>query len=173
MITVSDIAQYLYCPKKIYFKNVLGYTFTKPKMDYARELHKHIKLSFPGCEIRYNVPLESEKIGVRGFADAIVKCEAYFPVEAKYTRFNQIYYSWKTQIATYAALLEEELGTVVKMGYIYLIEDKNLMRIEVTASDKKNLPNIVNNINRLIEEETIPKVGKSRKCNYCEMKKLC
>jgi len=36
-IDVSDIVQYLYCPRKVYFHRVAGITLTRPKMEVGRE----------------------------------------------------------------------------------------------------------------------------------------
>ena len=42
MIDVSDIVQYLYCPRKLYFIRVMGLRITKPKMDVGRKIHENV-----------------------------------------------------------------------------------------------------------------------------------
>jgi CRISPR-associated exonuclease Cas4 len=173
MINVNDVVQYLYCPRKVYFRNVLGLKLKKQKMEFAKELHENLKLEFEECEVLYDVFLESQRYGVKGVVDAIVKCDDYYPIEAKFTRFNEVYYSWKMQIVAYAALIEENFNTVVRKGYIFLIDRKELIELSVSPEDKRALMSIADRVRKLIESEIIPDVEKSKKCNYCEMEKVC
>ncbi|RLI71914.1 CRISPR-associated protein Cas4 [Archaeoglobales archaeon] len=173
MIDVSDLIQYLYCPRKIYFIKVMGIKLKKPKMEFGKELHGKLRIKFDG-DILYNLYLESENYEIKGVVDAVIKQKNnYYPVDAKFTRFNKLFYGWKMQLVAYAVLIEENFGVTVKKGYIYFIDEKRLKEVEIVSEDKKALRDIVKKVERIINEEKIPNVEKSKKCEYCEMKKLC
>jgi len=173
MIDVSDLIQYLYCPRKVYFIKVMGIKLKKPKMEFGKELHDKLRIKCDG-DIIYNLYLESESYGIRGVVDAVIKeNDNYYPVDAKFTRFNKLFYSWKMQLTAYAVLIEENFDVTIRKGYIYFIDEKKLEEIEIAPEDKKALREMVKKVETIINEEKIPNVEKSRKCEYCEMKKLC
>ncbi len=173
MIGVSDLVQYLYCPGKVYFMKVMGIRLKKSKMVFGKESHEKLKIKAEG-DIVYNLYLESPKYGIKGVVDAIILCEdEYCPVDAKFTRFENPFYSWKIQLTAYAVLVEENFGVTVKKGYIYFIDEKRLREVEITPEDRKALKEIVKRVERIIDGERMPEVKKSRKCEYCEMKKIC
>ncbi len=45
MIEVSNIVQYLYCPRKLYFIKVMGLRITRPKMNAGKEVHENVARS--------------------------------------------------------------------------------------------------------------------------------
>jgi len=178
MIEVSDIVQYLYCPRKLYFIKVMGLKITRPKMDVGKEVHEKVGKSLTRRkiegEILENVYLESQKYGVRGCVDAIIKRGGeYIPVDIKFSRFKSLFYQWKMQLVAYAVLVEENFGCKVKKAYVYLTEEKNWIEVEITPEDRKALMKIIQKVRGLIREERYPKANKSKKCNYCEVARFC
>ena len=178
MIDVSDVVQYLYCPRKVYFIKVMGLRMTKPKMDVGKEVHDNVAKSMKrrkiDGELMENVYLESRRYGIKGCVDAIIRREDEFiPVDVKFSRFKGVFYGWKMQIVAYALLVEENFDCVVKRGYVYLVTDGKWMEVEITPEDRKALERIIEKVNEIIREEKYPSVQKSKKCNYCEMSKLC
>jgi len=182
MIDVSDVSQYLYCPRKIYFMKVMGLRILKPKMQMGKDIHEKIysklrrrkKIWRNNAEVLENVYLESERYGIRGFVDALIKYgEEIIPVDVKYTRFDDIFYNWKMQLVAYAVLVEENFKCVVKRVLVYLTETKEWKEIRIFPEDKKALKRIISKIEEIIAEEKCPRVVKSKKCGYCEVSKIC
>jgi len=178
MIDVSDIVQYLYCPRKLYFIRVMGLRITKPKMDVGRKIHENVAKSLKRRkiegEILENVYLESQKYGIKGCVDAIIKRgEEYIPVDVKYSRFKSLFYHWKMQLVAYAVLVEENFGCKVKRAYVYLTEGKDWIEVEITPGDREALMKIIRKVEEIIREERYPRASKSKKCNYCEVSRFC
>lgn len=180
MIDVSDISQFLYCPRKIYFMKVLGIRMSKPKMEFGRDVHEEMyakfkrRKSLKSYDILENVYLESERYHLKGFVDLILKSEnEIIPVDIKFTRFDEIYYNWRMQIVAYAVLVEENFGIIVKRALIYNADKKEWREVEIFPEDRKMLKKIVESIEDIVANERIPPKTKSKKCNYCEMQKIC
>jgi len=178
MIDVSDIVQYLYCPRKLYFTKIVGIRITRPKMNVGKEIHENVVKAFRRRKIEgellENVYLESQKYGIKGCIDVIIKRgEEYIPVDVKFSRFRNIFYQWKMQLVAYAVLVEENFGCKVRRAYVYLTENKEWIEVEILPEDKEALVKIIERVEEIIREEKYPKVGKSKKCNYCEVSKLC
>jgi CRISPR-associated exonuclease Cas4 len=181
-IDVSDIAQYLYCPRKIYFIKVMGLRILKPKMEMGKEIHEGIydklrrrkRIWRVDAEIVENVYLESEKYGIRGYVDAVLKCgEELIPVDVKYTKFDEIFYNWKMQLVAYAVLVEENFRCVVKKVLVYLTETNDWVEVSIFPEDREALKRIIKKIEGIILNERYPPATKSKKCEYCEMLKIC
>jgi|Deesub1362B_J571_1020462.scaffolds.fasta_scaffold04679_4 CRISPR-associated exonuclease Cas4 len=180
MIDVSDIAQFLYCPKKIYFMKVLGVRMSKPKMEFGREIHEEMygrfrrRKSLKNYTILENLYLESERYGLKGFVDLVLKSEReVIPVDIKFTRFEEVHYNWKMQIVAYGVLVEENFGRIVKRAFIYNVSKKEWKELKIFPEDRKMLRKVVKSIEDIIRNERIPEVRKSKKCGYCEMQKIC
>jgi len=176
LIDVSDIVQYLFCPRKVYFLKVHGVRITRPKMEYGRELHSKVKrvLKRLEGEVQENVYLESMKYGIRGCIDAVLKKgDDYIPIDVKYSKFKDVFYRWKMQLVAYAVLIEENYNCRVKQGLIYLIQDRKWIEVKIFPEDKKRLKDIIVKVEKLIEDGSYPPAAKSKKCNYCEVAKFC
>lgn len=178
MIDVSDVVQYLYCPRKLYFIKVMGLRITKPKMNIGKEIHENVAKSLRrrkiDGEILENVYLESRKYGIKGCVDAIIRRgEEYIPIDIKFSKFRSLFYGWKMQLVAYAILVEENFGCRVKKAYIYLTEEKDWIEVEIMPEDKEALAKIIRKVEEIIRKEKYPQASKSKKCNYCEVSKLC
>jgi len=178
MIDVSDLVQYLYCPRKLYFIRVMGLRITKPKMDVGKEIHESVGKSLKRRklegEVMENVYLESRRYGIKGCVDAIIRRgEEYIPVDIKFSRFRSVFYGWKMQLAAYSILVEENFHCRVEKGYIYLAETREWIEVEITPEDKETLAKTIRKVEELLREEKFPRASRSKKCGYCEMSKLC
>ena len=178
MIDVSDIVQYLYCPRKLYFIRVVGLKIKKPKMEVGKEVHgevaKALKRRKIEGEILENVYLESQKYRIKGCVDAVIRRgEEYIPVDIKFSRFRTLFYQWKMQLVAYAVLVEENFGCKVRRAYVYLTESNDWIEVKIMPEDKEALVNIIRKVEEIIREEKYPQACKSKKCNYCEVSKFC
>jgi CRISPR-associated exonuclease Cas4 len=159
---------------------VLGHRMSRPKMDLGRKIHEEIynkfkrRKSLRKYEILENIYLESEKYGLKGYVDLILKSESeIIPVDIKFTRFEGIYYNWKMQLVAYSVLAEENFEKVVKRALLYNADKKEWHEIKIFPEDKKMLKKIVKSIQDIIIHEKLPETSKSKKCGYCEMQKIC
>lgn len=184
-LRVSDLKQYLYCPRIIYFTYVapvrrkLTHKMEHGKQEHAEldRLEKRRKLVEYGLdqgERRFHVPLYSERLGLRGELDLLViSPKGHFPVEYKYTS-GPAALNHKYQLAAYALLVEESFGVPVRRGFIYLIQGKRLREVEVTPNVREHLRRTLGAIRNLVALERMPALSRSyHRCRDCEYRKYC
>jgi len=150
-IQVSDITQFFYCPRKVYFRRVLGLEIApRPKMELGREEHEkeHERVEHRKnvygikreeiSKICHDLMIESEKLGLYGKIDSVVFLESgeIIPVELKYTHTPEVIRNWRKQLTAYALLLEDKYNTRVRRGIFYFQQQKKVVEVEITHQDK-------------------------------------
>jgi len=185
-LRVSDIKQYIYCPRIIYFYYVLPvHRRITRKMEYGKlehievvHLEKRRKLKAYGLsdgERKYNVYLKSERMGLRGVIDMIIttKNGDVFPVEFKHSLSKEGLHQ-KYQLTAYAMLLEEVFERPVRYGFIYLIPSKTAHIIEITVSMREHIKKVLAAIRNIVLDERLPRYLRSKmRCTDCEYKNYC
>lgn len=187
-ITVWDIVQYHYCPRKVYFLRVMEVPAgVRRKMEYGEEVHEREKRRMEerkDCygfnrdeveEVTQDLQLESERLGLRGKLDAVIRLRTgeVVPVETKYTDVAAPQRHYLKQLYAYAFLLEEYTGRPVKRGVIYFSQQREPRLVEITHSDKEAIKRDVEAIVKMIAEESPPRMVSPEKCRYCEAQKYC
>jgi CRISPR-associated exonuclease Cas4 len=185
-ISVSDLVQYYFCPRKVYFSKVLGLPVAqKRKMEFGKEEHirEHRRLrerkSIYGFEredietVYHKLYVEDEKRGLFGQIDTVLELKdgSLVPLEVKYSDFVTVYSNWKKQLVAYALLLEKRFGKEVKKGVLYFPKQKKKVVVDIGAEDKKFVVRDIETIRKLVKSEKMPR-GRDR-CGYCEMRKFC
>jgi CRISPR-associated exonuclease Cas4 len=191
MITVSDVKQYLYCPKIIYFDHVLH--VPKPpdqKLETGKEKHDSITTKekrrkgaifydqeLDQAEKLFRVALESSTLGLRGVLDYLVKTEREFiPVDYKFgsSHNGDVHLNHKYQLAAYALLVEENFKTIVRRGFVHYSKDRVNVRIDLSDEIRNRTLKMIREIGRIIEEEVEP-VGTRNlgRCIDCEYSRYC
>jgi len=184
-LRVSDIKQYLYCQRVIYFTYVLPVekksTF---KMEYGKEEHinlealeKRRKLSRYGIkegERIFQLFLNSKRLQLSGKLDMLIRTRfENIPVEFKNTTGKPAL-SHKYQLVAYAMLVEEKLKCSIKRGLIYLIPDTFICEVPVTQNTRLFVKKILEKIRRMIRKEEMPPPNPFRvRCRDCEFKNFC
>jgi CRISPR-associated exonuclease Cas4 len=97
MLKVSDVKQFLYCPRVVYFTYVMPvHRKVTRKMEYGKEEHLELErlekrrgfrsYDLSSGERRYRTKLYSERLGMEGVLDMHIMCgSGCFPVEFKHT----------------------------------------------------------------------------------------
>jgi len=182
---VSDIKQYFYCPRIIYY----NYCLPVPrkiteKMTHGEEGHDIISLlerrrklkeyGLDEGERRFNLFLESERMGLRGALDLlIIANDRYFPVEFKYTD-KKVSLNHKCQLASYAFLVEDVLKVSVEVGFIYRVPQKDIVEVRIDDTLRSKVTEALNGIRKIVTSQALPKPTVDRgKCIDCEFRKYC
>ncbi len=188
LLAVSDITQYFYCPRKVYFMKTLGIKIkAKPKMDMGKEEHdkehrrvKERKTVYGFSEedvaqVIHDLAVEDINLGLYGMVDTtiILKSGEVVPVDVKYSDAENVRINWKKQLTAYALLLESRSRTIVKRGFIYFPSRHKQIKIDIPDEAKTVLKQDIQKIKELINNEKMPNVSKGKQCSYCEMKKFC
>lgn len=191
MITVSDVKQYLYCPKIIYFDHVLH--VPKPpdqKLDSGREAHESITArekrrkgavfydpELDCAEKLFRVELVSQSLGLRGVLDYLVKTEKEFiPVDYKFGYSNKgaAYLNHKYQLAAYALLVEDCFLATVRRGFIHYSRERLNVRIDITDELRRRTMKMIAEIRWIVESETEPTCTRiPSRCTDCEYRRYC
>lgn len=191
-ITLTDIKNWVYCPRIVYYNRVLR---VKPLIGSVQEAGKKIHkeeiariLRRKGIEKwerkiyvlkEREVELYSQRLRLKGIIDLIVMNEygEIFPVEVKYMKSNKgrIWLDHKLQLTAQAMLIEEKYRKPVKRAYIiYYVEQKTL-KTRITKRDKELIERIIRKILNIIEKEEEPKTRtpKSKCTGGCGYAWIC
>lgn len=153
-LSVWEVYQYFYCPRKLYFIRKLGlYPPERKKMqagagEHERELvrsgRRGTLYGFPREEVQEilrDIPLEDGELGLHGRADTVLRLRTgeLVPVDVKYSDHPSVSLAWRKQMVAYAVLLEREFGVRVRRALIYLLPSKRVLRISISHEDKLSL----------------------------------
>jgi CRISPR-associated exonuclease Cas4 len=180
IITISDVLEYLFCPRFIYYMHCLAipqYEGSRFKVIKGREVHdeKRItnteylrkKLSVVKKEI--NVFIASKNHHIKGIVDEILFLDdgTAAPFEYKYAEFKDtIFQTYKFQLVLHAMMIKENYKIDVKKGFICFTRSNNhIEEIVFTEKDFKKGIEIIDEILEIIDKGFYP--GKSKYKNKC------
>lgn len=186
-ITPSDIIQYLYCPRFIYFEYVLAipqYEEKSYKAMRGRHLHESKKT--------INKDYLRKKIGVtekhqeqyltnkflRGKVDEVLELNdgTAAPLDYKFAKYkDRIFNTYKTQLYCYAWLIEDNFGKPVDKGYLVYTRSKHkLVEVSVTKESKDKVKKAARDIIDIIQKNRFPKATRFKKrCRGCTYRNIC
>ncbi|MBT3387312.1 MAG: CRISPR-associated protein Cas4 [Desulfobacula sp.] len=180
--------QYLFCPRFIYFENVLDIPENQGnrfKVEKGRKIHEKIRITNPEYLRRKlgvakkasDVYLRSDT-GIYGIVDEILFFDdgSSAPLDYKYAEFKErIFETYHFQLVFYGKLIRDNYGVAVNDGYIVYTRSKNkLVHVNLTKSDFKKLNDSIEEINLIIENGKYPKSTKYKKrCVDCCYKNIC
>jgi len=98
------------------------------------------------------------------------------PLDYKFAEYkDRIYSTYKTQMACYAWLIEENFNKPVHRGYLVYTRSKNrLVELEITDDAKEHVKKCANTIIEIIDKNRFPKATRYKKrCNGCTYRNIC
>ena len=184
-LTVTDIRQYHYCPRVVY------YTYVQPlerpvtfKMEHGQtaedreqELEKRRTLHRYGLgegSREFNVSLSSDSLGLSGRLDLLVTTQTEIvPIEFKYTD-EEPSENHRLQVTAYALLAERIYSASVPYGIICRLVDGETWRVDATQERRRRVQEVLEEIRNMIEHELFPAPPAERgKCEDCEFRRFC
>ncbi len=185
-LRVSDLKQYIYCPRIIYFYYVLPIPRrVTRKMEYGKMEHLEINRLEKRRGLKaygllegkrdFQVFLQSSRLGLHGLLDMVITTEGrqVYPVEFKHS-VSKYGLHQKYQLAAYAMLLEESYRKPVRYGFLYLIPSKSAVPIEITTGMREYVKKALSAVRNVIAGERIPGYVRSKnRCTDCEFKNYC
>ncbi|MDR0676209.1 MAG: CRISPR-associated protein Cas4 [Elusimicrobiota bacterium] len=188
-ITPSEVLEYLFCPRFIYFMKCLDIKQNEEhriKVQLGRRNHekralenkdyRRIKI---GCiDKEENVYLKSEKYNVRGEIDEVLflKDGTLAPLDYKFAEYkNKIFETYNIQIVIYAILIKENYQKDVRKGFICYTRSNSLLKeIEITDKSIEKVKEILRQMVLIIQKGLFPKkTGSKLKCIDCCYKNIC
>ncbi len=186
-ITPSEIIQYLFCPRFIYFEKVLCIPQHEEKSYKAmkgRHLHEN--------KTRMNKEYLRKKLGVvqkyqeqyltnnllRGKVDEVLLLEdgTAAPLDYKFAKYkDKVFNTYKTQLACYAWLIEENFNLPVNRGYLVYTRSKSKMvEVELDDAFKQDVKVKADEIVKIIDRNHFPKATRYKKrCMDCTYRNIC
>jgi CRISPR-associated exonuclease Cas4 len=185
---VTDLKQYVYCPRILYYHTCLPRVRpTTYKMEASAEAHqaaagdeRRRSLRTYGLEQgqrHFDVALVSERLGMRGQVDLVIETEAAgqrqaIPVDYKLSR--KVGEHFELQLTAYAVMVEDAWGLPVKRGFLYLIPLRQAREVRFTAHRRRALDEALAVMNSMLYTEWMPLATLQRsKCVACEFRRFC
>lgn len=185
-IRVSDLKQWVYCPRVFYFQACMPDVRPTTYKMYAgreagqsevgREERRSLRVyGIAAGEREFDVPLQSARWGLRGQVDMVITVAGtgeVIPVDYKLTRIAGPHV--QLQIAVYGMILEEMRGVKVTRGFLYEIPLRRAEEIKIDARWRKQAERAVMAMKEIADEEKMPPPVKHRnKCIVCEFRRFC
>lgn len=188
-ITPSEVIEYLYCPRFIFYMNVLcipQHEEQRYKVLKGRELHEQKervnrdylrkKLGVTAKDIL--VYLASERYHLKGIVDEVLSLEdgTLAPLDYKFAEYKETTYrTHKYQSILYGLLIKDNYGQEVKKGYVCYIRSRNKVKeIAFCQKDFDEALRIIDEILEIIQRGFYPKkTGHTIRCIDCCYRNIC
>ncbi len=188
MFTVTDLKQYFFCPRVLYYHHCLpDIRPVTDKMEagiashdneVVREARRSLRpYRLERADRHFDVALTSDHYGIAGLIDLVLAAPdgdttAAYPVDFKLS--VKVQDNWKIQLAVYALLLEEQWQVRAPKGFIYLIPTRRAETVALTPRLKQRAQQALAQMQRIALEETMPPPPKNcAKCVDCEFRRFC
>lgn len=188
-VTPSDVIEYLFCPRFLYYMHVLKieqHEHKRTLVNKGRDIHalkmvtnKDYLRKKIGClDKEIDVYLSSEKLKLVGRIDEVLFFDDDFaaPLDYKYAFWEgNIYKTHKIQQTLYALLIEENFQKKVQKAYLVYVRSKNhLEEIVISQSMKREALKIIEDIFDILNVNYFPAATKYKnKCLDCTYRNLC
>lgn len=185
MLRVSDLRQYTYCPRIVYYDyclpNVRPVTYKMQagtiahNQEQDRERRRSLRpYHLADGERSFDVWLEDEELGLRGKVDMVVRRETEIvPIEYKNSP-GRMGHHVELQLVAYGLLLERQWHLPVQRGFVYHIPARRAREIACTAVLKREVEERLATMRVMIETESMPEPTRQRrKCAICEFRRFC
>ena len=185
-LRVSDLKQYIYCPRILYFYYVLPVPRrVTRKMEYGKMEHIEIQQLEKRRGLKpygilegkrsFQISLSSTRLGIHGVLDMMITSadSNIYPVDFKHS-LRQKDLHQKYQLAAYAMLLEEAYQRPVRFGFLYLIPAKKIVPVEITGGMREHVKKVISAIQNVVMGERMPAYVRSKqRCTDCEFRNYC
>jgi len=189
VFTVTDLKQYAYCPRIVFYTYCLPLLRpTTYKMEAGAAAHaeagereRRRTLAVYGLvegERRFDVWVASERLGLQGRVDLVIGVGAegareWIPVDYKQSA-RPAGPHHKRQLAAYGMMLEETLGGRARRGFIYSLVTRRAEEIALTGRLREEVSETVAAMRAMVEREAMPDPPRSRQpCVNCEFRRFC
>lgn len=189
IITISDVLEYLFCPRFIYFMYCLDipqHEEKRFKVIKGREVHEikkmtnkeYVRKKIDCLEKHTEVFIASKEHHIKGIVDEILFLGdgTAAPLEYKFAEYkDKVFRTYKYQLVLHALMIKKNYNMEVNRGYICYTRSNNLVKqIDFKPSDFKKAVGIIESTIDIIEKGVYPKATKSpRKCTDCCYRNIC
>lgn len=188
---VTDLKQYSYCPRIIYYyyclPDIRPITYkmeaglAAQDEEEAREARRSLRVyGLARGEVFHNVYLESESLGLRGQVDMVIETDdnikgetELIPVDYKLSS-GRLGTHFKLQLAAYGLLLAEARDIPARRGFLYAIPRRQAVEVPFTPALLASLTRSLQVMADIAGRELMPDpAGQRAKCEVCEFRRFC
>lgn len=188
-ISVSKIIDYIYCPRNIFYTDILGIPKNKNsnfKVKEGKNIHEqrlsrnksYLRKDIEVIKKEMDITLSSKKYLFHGKLDELLflKNKTAVPLDYKYSKYAEITYdTYKYQLAMYSMMIEENYKIKSRKGYIVFTRTNNkLLEIEYGAKEFDEIKKYIQDILEIKYKGYYPiNIEFGEKCIDCCYQKLC
>jgi CRISPR-associated exonuclease Cas4 len=185
LIPVTDLKQWAYCERIVYYNRVMPgtgkATYKMREAIAAQELIEGLEMrrsllayGLDAADRRFNVWLTDERLGLSGKVDVLLRApEEVAVVDFKLTS-GEPGENHRMQLAGYCLLAEAVCGVPGRRALVYRIPDNRVFAIEITGELRRAVAVAVEAIRRVGETQWCPEATAVRgKCVECEFANYC
>ena len=188
-ITTSDVIEYLFCPRFVYFIHCLRIPQREGrliKVQKGRVVHKskektnlgYLRKSYSVSDKLVGVYLNSKKYRIRGVMDEVLFFDdgSASPLDYKFAKYtSKVFRTYKYQSALYGLMIAEHFKRPVYKGYLCYTRSGNKI-VEVPFNGKlfQQVCYVVDSVLSVIQKETVPEpTGSRKRCVDCCYRRIC
>jgi len=188
-ITPSEVLEYLFCPRFIYFMEVLKISQHEDKrfkVIKGREVHEkktkinieYLRKKIGVVKKEISVYLKSDEHRIRGIVDEVLTLSdgTMAPMEYKFAEYKKyLYRTYRTQLTLQALMIKENYLKEVLHGFIVFTRSRNfLLKVPFGKSDFDSALKVLDEILKIVQTGYYPKkTSHKTKCIDCCYKNIC
>lgn len=187
-ITPSDIIEFLYCKRFIYFMKCLGIPQNEDKrykVQLGRNLHEkkggankdYLRKRIGTVRKLVEVPLISEKLKLKGRVDEVNFMEdgGAAPLDYKFAEYKEYTFkTYKTQMVLYSLMIEEMFGaSVIRAFLAYCRGRHKLIELQITAEMKSEAVKVIEEYGKVLRGYYPTATRDRKKCPDCCYRNIC
>jgi len=185
LLPVSALKNWLYCPRSVYYQQVLGLKTPptakmregKAAQEVLERLETRRTLARYGVADRervFHARLSSERLGLSGCPDLLLVASSVVSVvEFKLTAAEPNDSHW-VQLAAYAVLVEDQRHDTVDQVVLYRVPDEAVFAKRFHDGWRSRLNQLLEEVRRCVESARIPEAcSDSGHCVDCEYANFC
>lgn len=188
-VTPSEVLEYLFCPRFIYFMNVLGISQQEAKrfkVMQGRQVHRqkqmrnraYLRKKLGVVAREFEVYLAAPQHHLRGQIDEVLTLDdgSMAPLDYKFAEWkNRLYAGYRMQLVLYGLLIRENYGKPVRRGFLVYTRSQNfVLPVELTAQDFEKAVDILRAILDISRTGYLPRrTPHKRRCIDCCYRNIC
>lgn len=188
-ITITHVLEHLYCPRFTYFEHVLGIPERQErrfKVRKGREVHlerlkinkAYLRKKLGVVDRQFDVPLASEKLGVRGIADEVLTLDdgTMAPFDYKFAKKpRRVFTNQRMQSVLYGMLIEEVYQRPVNRGFLcYTRSQHEVVQLAIDARARRAAERAVREVLDVIQQGYLPRATRwKNRCGDCCYRNIC
>lgn len=187
--TVSDVLEYLYCPRFTFYEHVQGIPQNQAhryKVIKGRQIHSdrserdatYLRKRLGVIDKEQNVYLAQEGFPFRGEVDEVLYFQdgSLAPLDFKYAEYkDHIFETYRTQAVIYGYLLHVIYDRPVEHAYLVFVRSQNkLVTFPLSKNDFESLDQIAEQMEAITANGLLPKATAYKKrCLDCCYQNIC